>query len=129
MARLLLVDDDPEQTKMWRLLLESAGHEIETAATLAEAMHRLTALPDVLLMDLRLPEVAHGLELIRAAAQHLSVKIVVLSGWPQDLETKPEAKLVSRILAKPARPPALLRAITELAMLVPACYFSLRALS
>jgi CheY-like chemotaxis protein len=115
MARLLFVDDDPAQTNVWRLLLETAGHQFAAATTLSEAFDRLAAAPDVLIMDLRLPEVKDGLLLIRTAAECAPVKIVVLSGWPEDLERKPEAKLVARVLVKPARPPALLRAIAELA--------------
>jgi CheY-like chemotaxis protein len=129
MARLLFVDDDATQIKLWRMLLEMAGHQIETAETLAQAIDRLAALPDVLLMDLRLPEVKDGLALIRKAGERDCIKIVVLSGFPQDLEVLPERKLVSRVLAKPVRATALLRAIAEVATVIAACYgFSLPAL-
>ena len=114
MARLLVVDDDLEHLKMWRIVLEGAGHQIETADTLEQAVAGLDSLPEVLVMDLRLPELRHGLTLIRQAATREGTKIIVLSGWPLDLEAQPEAKLVARLLAKPARPPALLRAIAEL---------------
>lgn len=117
MARLLLVDDEREQTKLWRLCLEKAGHTIETAETGAEAMERLAAFrPDALVMDLRLPELKGGLELIRRAAEHRPMRIVVLSGWPQDLETLPERKLVDRVLVKPVKLGALLAAIGELVL-------------
>ena len=118
MARLLLVDDDPGQIKLWRLLLETAGHQVDTAEALPEALQKVsTNPPDVLVMDLRLPELKDGLELIRKAGEHGSARIVVLSGWPQDLEVLPERKLVHRVLAKPVKLPALLRAISELGTL------------
>ena len=115
MARLLFVDDDPDQIKMWRLVLEGAGHQLEIAETLPQAIQKLAAGPDILLMDLWLPDLKDGLDLIRVAGGRESPRLIVLSGWPQDLEGRPEAKLVDRVLAKPVRPPSLLRAIAELA--------------
>jgi CheY-like chemotaxis protein len=115
MARLLVVDDDPAQTKIWQLLMEASGHQVATAETVPQAIEQLSAYgPDVLVMDLRLPGLKDGLELIRQAGAREATKIVVMSGWPRDLETLPEERLVSRILGKPVRPAALLRTITEL---------------
>jgi hypothetical protein len=51
---------------------------------------------------------------IRKAGENASTKILVLSGWPQDLESLPERKLVHRILVKPVKPAALLQAISDL---------------
>lgn len=123
MARLLLVDDDPAQIKIWRLLLEASGHQIETAETLPRAIEKLSMVaPDILLMDLRLPELKDGLTLIRKARETADTKIVVLSGWPQDLESLPEQKFVHRVLGKPVRPNTLLRHISELVLGISACY-------
>jgi CheY-like chemotaxis protein len=115
MARLLLVDDDSAQVKIWGLLLEASGHQIETAGTLARAIEQLAVVePDVLLMDLRLPDLKDGLALIRKASERKATRIVVLSGWPQDLASLPEQKFVHRVLGKPVRPDTLLRHISEL---------------
>ena len=115
MARLLVVDDDPAQTRIWQLLLEASGHQVATAETLTRAIEQLSAIePDVLIMDLRLPELKQDLELVRHAGAANSTSIVVMSGWPRDLESLPEARFVSCVLAKPVRPATLLRAIQEL---------------
>jgi two-component system KDP operon response regulator KdpE len=115
MARLLLVDDDPAQINVWRLVLEAFGHSIESADTLPKALEKLAVVqPDVLLMDLRLPELQDGLALIRNARQTCPAKIVVLSGWPRDLDSLPEQAMVDRVLAKPVRPNTLQRHIAEL---------------
>ena len=114
MARLLVVDDDSAQIKIWRLLLEASGHEVESAESLEAALAQLVAVaPDVLIMDLRLPELKEGLVLIRQAGERKATRILVMSGWPRDLETLPEGELVSRVLAKPVRPATLLRTIKE----------------
>ena len=123
MARLLLVDDDRGQINVWRLVLEAYGHQIESAESVTGAVEKLGAVePDVLLMDLRLPDLKDGLTLIREAHQTSPAKIVVLSGWLADLESRPERQFVNRVLAKPVRPDTLLRHITELVVGASACY-------
>jgi CheY-like chemotaxis protein len=115
MARLLLVDDARDQTTMWRLFLESSGHHVEMATTLNEAIGQLSVFePHILVMDLCLPSVNEGLTLIREAAARCSIKILVLSGWPQDLEQQPERQHVHKVLVKPVKPPILLRIINDL---------------
>jgi CheY-like chemotaxis protein len=123
MARVLLVDDDPAQLNVWTLVLERKGHQIETAGTLPVALQLLSkAEPEILLMDLRLPTLKDGLALIRKARETSAAKILVFSGWPRDLESLPEEKLVARVLAKPVRPDTLLRHISELVVAASACY-------
>src|SRR5204863_158276 len=64
MARVLLVDDDLDSLEAARDILASAGHTVVTADTLAGARAQLaTDLPDVLLLDLMLPD-GNGLELL-----------------------------------------------------------------
>ena len=123
MARLMFVDDDPDLVRIWRLLLEASGHEIESAGTVPQAIEKLALEdPDILLMDLRLPELKDGLMLLRKAGEMPSTRVVVLSGWPQDLESLPERKFVHRLLGKPVRPKTLLWHIAELMAGVTACY-------
>ena len=66
-CRVLVVEDSVLVTDALTILLESAGHEVRVAATVAEALAAGRAAPvDVLLLDLSLPdgdglEVLHGL--------------------------------------------------------------------
>jgi two-component system CheB/CheR fusion protein len=115
MPRLLIVDDDAVHIQLWKLMLETGGHQIETADTMPGALEKLVlTTPEVLLMDLHLPELKVGLELIRATRAISHAKILVVSGWPLDLEGRVEEKLVDCVLAKPVRPQTLLRHVTEL---------------
>ncbi len=110
---VLIVDDDPSQLRLWSLILAAAGHDVRTAASRCEAQAELSArAPDVLLMDLRMPRTEDGFALIRAASA-CAGKIVVLSGWPEDLDGRPEAEQVARVLLKPIPTAALLEAVTE----------------
>ncbi len=108
---VLVVDDDLTQLRMWALILGAAGHDVRTAASRREAQGELSELaPDVLLMDLRMPRTEDGFALIRAAAARAG-KIVVLSGWPEDLDGRPEAEQVARVLLKPAPTAVVLEAL------------------
>jgi two-component system, response regulator PdtaR len=114
MSRLLVADDDIQQLGIRKLLLEAAGHEVAVAEDAPEARRLLEQLhPDVLVMDLRLPKLKDGLSLIRCVdEQHLAAKIIVLSGWTEELCDRPEEKLVCCVLGKPIRNEYLLEAIS-----------------
>ena len=115
MARVLLVDDDAAALDLRKLILEREGHEILIASE-PESARVLFAetQPECVVLDLRLPEAPDGLALIRefhAAAPH--VRIIVLAGWPLDIEGTPEAQMVNLVLAKPIRTPTLVAALAE----------------
>jgi CheY-like chemotaxis protein len=115
MARVLLVDDDAAALDLRRIILERQGHQISTASEpdSARALFAETQ-PDNVVLDLRLPEAKDGLELIRefrAAAP--DIRIIVLAGWPLDLEGTPEAQMVNLLLAKPIRTATLVDALAE----------------
>jgi len=113
MCRLLVVDDDRQQLGIRKLLLEAAGHQVAVAEDAPAARRLLEELqPDVLVTDLRLPKLKDGLRLIRwVAEQRPAAKIIVLSGWTQELCDLPEEKLVACVLGKPVRTGQLLEAI------------------
>jgi CheY-like chemotaxis protein len=55
--RLLLVEDNPLLLRLYQALLEEGGHQVRAAACAAEAISALgVEAPDVLVMDLRIPE-------------------------------------------------------------------------
>lgn len=119
MARILVVDDDASQLELRCKLLATVGHEVFPAFSPSEAMRHIVS-ADLVMMDLRFPNVrgeddpAEGLALIgRIHESGNRAPVIVLSGWPEYLEGRPEARLVSRVLAKPIGLEALLRAIAD----------------
>lgn len=64
-AHILVVDDDPLNVKLLRVLLTLDGHRVDTAGSAAEARRAVaTEAPDLILMDVSLPDL-DGLSLTR----------------------------------------------------------------
>jgi CheY-like chemotaxis protein len=102
MSRILLVEDDPDQLSIRKLMLEAAGHTVAAADSAETAIAAFGAGVDAVVMDLRLPHTENGLELIRRfRGVSPRVRIIVLSGWMPDFFGLPEAGLVSAWAAKP----------------------------
>lgn len=126
MSKLLLVEDDPDQLEIRSLILEQSGHQVFGAASRAQALalaheHK----PTLVVMDLRLPRTADGIELITALrALTPAPRIVVLSGWTADLATAPE---VDAVLAKPVHTPELIHLIARLSACLLFCLLPLAA--
>jgi len=121
MARLLLVDDNHQLLDLYKTLLEHAGHEVMAAENCESAAGYLEqAAPEIMVMDLRVPQLKDGLGLLRLVKDHAAncvrpPRIVVMSGWVGDLEDAPERAQVDRVLSKPVRIETLVEVIAELA--------------
>ena len=81
-VRTLIVEDDADSCDALRRLLLRVGHEVQCAASSAEAVTLLEAAapaPDVLLLDLMLPDGYGHTVLVRARELHRDVKIAVMT--------------------------------------------------
>lgn len=71
MKRILIVDDEPNVTRVLKLMLERAGHAVNTAANGKEGLASVLAdPPDILVTDIQMPQMT-GRELVRAIHQQL----------------------------------------------------------
>ena len=79
MKRILVVDDEPQITRMLRASLQSSGYEVLVANNGADAYkHLLAERPDLIITDLAMPEM-NGLELTQAVRRVAQTPIIVLS--------------------------------------------------
>jgi two-component system OmpR family response regulator len=109
---ILVVDDDRDQRELRSLLLTRNGFEAVAAADKASAK-RLAAThhPEAAVVDLSLPTIQDGLELIRdLKTLDSAIRVVVLTGSSQrtlakDLDSAP----VDDLFIKPASTAALVR--------------------
>ena len=72
---ILVIEDERDLRDLLRRYLERAGHAVLSAATGAEALRLLEALPDLVLLDLGLPDI-DGFDVLRAA---LAVQVPVIA--------------------------------------------------
>ena len=78
-VRVLVIDDEPPIRKLLRMGLTTQGYQILEAPNGKTALELLKEAPDLIILDLGLPD-AHGHELLQTIrARNESVPIVVLS--------------------------------------------------
>lgn len=111
MARILIVDDEPDLRGMVRLILELAGHDVVEAHHGAAALERLKEdRVDLLITDVMMP-VMDGHQLIdqvRGDPERSQLPIIVLSASPHNVE------LANQVMRKPFMPADLRQAAAEL---------------
>ena len=80
MARILIVEDEPDMRELMALKLGAVGHDVMTSRTGAEGLEILrSARPDLVLLDVQLPDTS-GLSVCAAvrADQEIHDMIVVM---------------------------------------------------
>ena len=81
---ILVVDDEPQITRVLKTTLSSQGYGIRTASDGEEALHAMSEWPpDLIVTDLRMPNM-DGLELCREVRRTSQVPIIVLSVKGED---------------------------------------------
>ena len=87
MARILVVDDQPDTLLEMRIVLEAAGHEPVLAADAERATERLTAAAiDLVLVDVAMPT-GDGWAVLQSAARY-KVPIIVVSSRATSTQLK-----------------------------------------
>lgn len=109
MARILIIEDDPDINSILYSLLTDNGYDVERAFNGAEAIPAIGTLPDLILMDLMLPDttgeelithVSEGIPVIAVSARSsVDDKVDLLSLGCVDYVTKPfdNKELLARI--------------------------------
>ncbi len=121
MAKVLVVDDDPDFVKVTSRVLQKAGHEVVSAANGAKALQTMRKdPPDLVLLDIMMSYILDGLDVSRAMAEDAKLKdipvimVTSLTGvkgsgmFPTD-----EYIPVDQWLSKPVDPDTLLARVNE----------------
>lgn len=89
MAKILVVDDEPDALELVGFNLKQAGFEVTTADDGAEALKKAReTVPDLILLDLMLPEV-DGLEvckLLKRDAATASIPVIMLTAKATEID-------------------------------------------
>jgi|SRR3954468_23465116 CheY-like chemotaxis protein len=104
MAKILIVDDNPDHVTTLAKVLQVKGHEIVSALNGREALAQVIGNPpDVILLDLLMPEMdgASFLEVVRSYFRLQTLPVIVLTGVPDSpLADRTRASNINAMLAK-----------------------------
>jgi DNA-binding response OmpR family regulator len=120
MARILVVDDDPDITFAVSLYLRREGYEVQTAASRAEGMSALpTYRPDLLILDVMMEQPDDGIAMaqeLRRTGQALPIVMLTSVGKVTGMHFDKDSDLVpvDAFFEKPVRPEDLLNKVQEL---------------
>lgn len=110
MARILLIDDDPDVRSVMSILLKKHEHEVDTASSKDEVFQKLSAsVPSVILMDVLLSG-ADGREIcreIKSSAELKHIPVIMFSAHPGAAE-KIDTYGADDFLSKPLNTESLL---------------------
>jgi len=120
MARILVVDDDPDIVEACQLFLRRAGHEVEGAGSRKQGMERLErSSPDLLILDVMMEEPDDGFTMaqdLRRRGEDLPILMLTsvanASGlaFDKDVDMVP----VDDFQTKPIAPAALVQKVEAL---------------
>ena len=121
MAKVLVVDDDPDFVKVTSKVLEKAGHEVLSAANGAKALQTMRQTPpDIVLLDIMMSYILDGLDVSREMAEDPDLKgipvimVTSLTGVRGNgLLPTDEYVPVDEWLSKPVDPETLLARVDE----------------
>ncbi len=88
MARILLIEDDPNARGMLRFRLEKEQHEIWEAADGEEGWDKALRRPDLIIMDVRIPKIDGWqlCKLLRDDDRTTRIPILMLTGCSQSVQ-------------------------------------------
>jgi len=118
MPRILIADDDASVRSSMRRLLVEAGYEVEEARDGDEALEicRVDP-PDLVLLDVYMPNVDGVQAFINITAEHLATRVIAISGG--GVFKKDDALAIMRdlgaegVLEKPIEVEELLKAVEQ----------------
>jgi DNA-binding response OmpR family regulator len=120
MARILVVDDDPDITFAVSLFLRKEGYEVLTAASRGEGMKSIANdKPDLLILDVMMEQPDDGIAMaqeLRRTGQKLPIVMLTSVGKVTGMHFDRDSDLVpvDAFFEKPVRPEELLRKLQEL---------------
>lgn len=122
MAKILVVDDDPDFVEVTRIVLEKAGHIVESAADGGEALQKIAAgAPDLIVLDVIMSSVLEGVSVVRKLAEHpdfRDVPVIMVTSIANtdyaELFPTDETIHLDAFLTKPVAPDLLVEEVSRL---------------
>jgi CheY-like chemotaxis protein len=112
MARILLINDEPDLLQVCKMVLESEGHAVDMTTDTSRAVELAAKGADIVLLDIVMPG-ATGEAVLRTLRESPATKetpVVIMSALP-DAKERAEAMGANGVIGKPFTPAALFDAI------------------
>jgi CheY-like chemotaxis protein len=115
-THVLIVDDYPDGTEVWKMLLETSGYSVATAVTGAAALESAAdRAPDAVVLDLQLPDVS-GFEVAKKLRERETrpMQLIALTGRAMTRELEAQlSQVFDAVLIKPCEPRDLLERLVD----------------
>ena len=110
--RILIVDDEPILTELLSTHLQDHGYTVSVANSSDEALAKLAAKPNLILLDINMPGM-DGLEVLRRIKSgQPGLKVVMLSALSQESNVRQALQYgADAFVVKPFQPECLLERI------------------
>jgi len=104
MKSVLVVDDDPNIVKTYKLVLESVGYSVDTARSGIEALFKSKKVHhDLIIIDMNLPDMLGNQLADQIRQEKPDIKIIMITGYSSYMEELDELN-IDEILVKPIPP-------------------------
>lgn len=120
MAKILIVDDDPDMVEASRIVLERDGHSVDSASNVDEGLKKVADTgPDLLILDVMMQEPDDGLRLarqVRRAGNTLPILMLTSVNRALGIQIGKDAEMVpvDEFVEKPLDPATLSAKVKEL---------------
>ena len=104
MKSVLVVDDDPNIVKTYKLVLESVGYSVDTARNGIEAIFKSKKVHhDLIIIDMNLPDMLGNQLADQIKEEKPDIKIIMITGYSSYMEELEELN-IDEMLMKPIPP-------------------------
>ena len=104
MKSVLVVDDDPNIVKTYKLVLESVGYSVDTARNGVEALFKSKKIHhDLIIIDMNLPDMLGNQLADQIREEKPDIKIIMITGYSSYMEELDELN-IDEMLMKPIPP-------------------------
>ncbi len=114
-GRILVVDDAPANVKLLDQVLRASGYEVVTAASGREGLEKLAAAkPDLVLLDVVMPELDGWQAFLQIEALAPGVKVLFTTGYAASVLPADFASHGARLISKPYKRERLLAEVRDI---------------
>jgi two-component system sensor histidine kinase/response regulator len=122
MARILVVDDDPDFVEIVRMILQSKGYTVETASSGDMALRMVQETPpDLVLLDVMMSGVLDGVHVAHAISENATLRGIplimissIIDSPMADMFPTDEYIPIDAWISKPVQPDDLLSKVSKL---------------